>query len=69
MVVGDENVGERPALFRQGGENRRCFRRIDRGGGACGGIVNEDTKIVLKTHKLMNLRSHANTLSFRAATL
>ena len=56
--MGDEDVGEGPTLLRQRLQNGRRLRHIDGGGGACGGIVDEDAEIVGQAGELMDLSRH-----------
>jgi hypothetical protein len=58
MMMGDENIGQRPAGGGERGLDGRRLRRIDGGGGAGRGIVHEDAVIVLEAGKQPGLRSH-----------
>ncbi len=58
MMMGDQNIGQRPAGGGERGLDGRRLRRIDGGGGAGRGIVHEDAVIVLEAGKQPGLRSH-----------
>jgi len=58
MMMGDENVGQRPALVLQRLEDGRCLRGIDRGGRPGRGVVNEVTEIVGEAGEQANFGSH-----------
>ena len=48
VVMGDEDIRQRPSLALQRRDDRTSFRRVDRGGGFGGGIVNQITEIIVE---------------------
>ena len=58
VMMGDEDIGQLPAGRRERGLDGRRLRRVDGGGGAGRGIVDEDAVIVLEAEKQPGLRSH-----------
>ena len=70
VMVGEQNIGERPALLRQRRQNGGGFRRVDSGCRAGRAVVQEHAEIILETSELMNLelmiiRNHAPLLHWR----
>ena len=66
MVMGDEKIGQLPALRRGGGDDGIRVGRVDRRRRARARIVNEDAVIVLEAEKLMNVRRHVRPSLARA---
>ena len=64
VMMGDENIGQRPALALQRLENRPCFRRVDRGGRTGRGIVNQVAEIVGEAGEQANFGSHVISVTF-----
>ena len=58
MMVGDQDVGQRPALALQRLDNGGGLRRVDRGGSPGRGIVNQIAEIVGEAGEQANLGSH-----------
>jgi len=56
MVMRVQDVGERPSLFLEGGEDRLHLRRVDRRRRAGSGLVDEIAVIVVQTGKLVNFK-------------
>ena len=65
VMMGDERVGERPALRLGRGDDRLPVRRVDRGGRAGGGIVDQDAVIVLQAQELTHMGGHGRLVGFR----
>ena len=58
MMMGDQDIGQRPALALQRLDDGGCFRRIDRGGRLGLGIVNQIAEIVGEAGEQANFGSH-----------
>jgi hypothetical protein len=66
VVMGDEDMGERPALLLECRENRIRVRSVDRGRGPCFGVMNQHAIIVAARGKLVNFKlCHLRTAAFR----
>ena len=64
MVVGDEDIGEGPALLLKGREDRVRLGRIDGRRGPRLGIVEQDAVIVAPGRKLIDLELGHHALFF-----
>jgi hypothetical protein len=63
MVMGDQDVRQRPAFTLQRLDNGGGFRRIDRSGGLGRGIVDQIAKIVVEAGESTNFRGHDSSMS------
>ena len=63
MVVGDENIRQRPALALQRPDDGAGFRRVDRCGGLGCGIVDQIAEIVVEAGEGANFRGHDSSVS------
>ena len=59
MVVGIENMGQRPALFRQGVIDGLHFRCIDACRGPSFSIVDEEAVVITQTWDLFHFDAHS----------
>src|SRR5258708_15524944 len=62
MVMGDEDVRQRPAFALQRLDDGGGFRRVDRRGGLGRGIVDQIAEIVAETGESTNFRGHDHSV-------
>ena len=65
VVMGDQRVGERPALRLGRGDDRLPVRGVDRRRRAGVGIVHQDAVIVLQAEELTHMDGHGRLVDFR----
>jgi hypothetical protein len=58
VVMGDENIRQRPSLALERPDDGAGFRRVDRGGRLACGVVNEIAEIVVEAGEQANFSSH-----------
>ena len=58
MMMGDQDVGQRPALALQRLDDGRGLRRVDRGGRLGRGVVDQIAEIIGEAGEQANFRSH-----------
>ncbi len=58
VMMGDQNIGQRPALALQRFQNRPSLRRVDRGGRLGRRVVNQVTEIIGEAGEQANFGSH-----------
>ena len=61
VAVGDQDIGQVPALGVDRGKDRPRLRRVDRGCGLRCGIVQEHAEIVLETDELPDCMTHGGS--------
>ena len=64
VMMGDENIRQRPALALQRLGNRPRFGRVDRGGRPGRGIVNQVAEIVGEAGEQANFGGHEISVTF-----
>ena len=64
MMMGDQDVGELPALLLQRLDDGAGLRRIDRGGGLRGGIVDQIAEIIVQAGEGSDIGGHDVSSSF-----